>query len=118
MEDLEYRVGSMAIIKVPELDLNDFAATQLLPDLKPETPAQHPGWRDPRTYDAKGGKVLLSVHTWVIRAGGKTILIDTAAGNDKARPTMKVLDHLNTPYLARLAAVGVRPEDVAYADPV
>ena len=114
MEHTKHRVGNLTIVKVPELELNDFAALQLLPDLKPDAIAERPGWIDLRSYDAKTGKVFLSVHTWVIAGGGKTILVDTGAGNDKDRPTMKVLDHLHQPYLERLAAVGVRREDVSY----
>jgi len=49
-----------------------------------------------------------------VRFEGKVILIDTGAGNDKDRPTLKVLDHLHNPYLERLAAIGVQPEAVDY----
>lgn len=110
----EFRVGDMSIVKVHELDLNDFAATQLLPDFDPAVLTQHPEWVDPRTYDAETGRVLLSVHTWVVRHEGKIILVDTGAGNAKNRPTMKVLDHLHQPYLERLEAAGVHPENVDY----
>ena len=110
----EFCVGGMSVIKVHELDLNGFAATQLLPGLDPNVLARHPEWIDARTYDSQSGHVFMSVHTWVVRIEGKIILIDTGAGNDKDRPTLKVLDHLRTPYLDRLAAIGVQPEDVDY----
>lgn len=35
-----------------------------------------------------------------------------ATGNDKERPYALYFDHLKTPYLDRLAAAGVQPEDV------
>jgi hypothetical protein len=54
----------------------------------------------------------MSVPTWIVRFEGKVSLIDTGAGNDKDRPTLKVLDHLHNPYLERLAAIGVQPETV------
>ena len=110
----EFCVGGMSVIKVHELDLNGFAATQLLPGLDPNVLARHPEWIDARTYDSQSGHVFMSVHTWVVRIEGKIILIDTGAGNDKDRPTLKVLDHLRTPYLDRLAAIGVQPENVDY----
>jgi hypothetical protein len=56
----------------------------------------------------------MSVPTWIVRFEGKVSLIDTGAGNDKDRPTLKVLDHLHNPYLERLAAIGVQPETVDY----
>jgi glyoxylase-like metal-dependent hydrolase (beta-lactamase superfamily II) len=110
----DFHIGSMSVIKVHELDLNGFAATQLLPALDPSVLAKHPEWTDPRTYDSETGNVFMSVHTWVVRFEGKVLLIDTGAGNDKDRPTLKVLDHLHNPYLERLAAIGVQPEAVDY----
>ncbi len=112
--DSEFRVGRTSVVKVHELDLNDFTAAQLLPDFDPDVLTEHPDWADPKTYNAETGRVFLSVHTWVVRHEDKVILIDTGAGKGKSRPTMPVLDHLHQPYLERLAAVGVRTEDVDY----
>jgi len=110
----EFRIGDMSVIKVHELDLNDFAATQLLPNLDPSVLAEHPEWIDAETYDPETGRIFMSVHTWVVRLRGKVILIDTGIGNDKDRPTLKLMDHLHTPYLEQLANAGVQPEDVDY----
>lgn len=54
----------------------------------------------------------VAMQTWVIRSGGRTVLIDTAIGNDKDRPDVPSWSRLQTPFLARLAAIGVTPEDV------
>jgi glyoxylase-like metal-dependent hydrolase (beta-lactamase superfamily II) len=110
----KFCVGSMSVIKVHELDLNGFAANQLLSGFDPRVLAEHPDWIDRRTYDLQTGRMFMSVHTWVVQFEGKVILIDTGAGNDKDRPTLKVLDHLHNPYLERLAAIGVGPEAVDY----
>ena len=113
-DNATYAVGSTRIVKVNELDLNDFTATRLLPELDPATLEAHPDWVTATTYDKTTGKVFLSVHTWVLRHQDKVILIDTGVGNDKTRPTMRMLEHLHEPYLERLAAVGVQPEQVDY----
>ena len=113
-DNATYSVGSTRIVKVRELDLNDFTATRLLPGFDPATLEAHPDWVTATTYDKATGRVFLSVHTWVLRHQGKMILIDTGVGNDKTRPTMKMLEHLHEPYLERLAAVGVQPEQVDY----
>ena len=110
----EFRIGDMRIAKVHELDLNDFAATQLLPGLDPNVLIKHPERIDTRTYAPDTGCVFMSVHTWVVWLGGKVILIDTGVGNDKDRPTLKIMDHLQTSYLERLTDVGVMPEGVDY----
>lgn len=111
---IAFSVGRTQVVKVPELDLNSFTATQLLPALDPHSLGSHPEWVLPGTYDADGGYALLSIHTWLIRHEGRIILLDTGAGNDKPRPTLKVLDHLHQPYLERLAAAGVQPGEVDY----
>jgi glyoxylase-like metal-dependent hydrolase (beta-lactamase superfamily II) len=54
----------------------------------------------------------VAMQTWVLRSGGRTVLIDTAIGNDKDRPDVPGWSRLQTPFLARLAAIGVAPEDV------
>ena len=112
MNASSHRVGNLTVNRLFELDLDGFEATRLLPGLDLAALARHPAGLDPRVYDAATGKVRMSVHTWVVRGEGRTVLIDTGAGNGKARPTMGVLDNLHGPYLARLAELGVRPEEV------
>lgn len=48
----------------------------------------------------------------MIRTAGRTILIDTSAGNDRDRPQIPSFAHLHTNFLERLAAAGVKSEDV------
>ncbi len=112
MTESAFTLGETRIDKVFELSLNNFQVTQLLPNLLIETVQAHPEWLDGRVYDPETNRVFLSVHTWLVRRGSQIILIDTGAGNDKDRPQLQVLDHLHTPYLDRLAALGVRPEQV------
>lgn len=114
MNNPEYHVGKLTVTKVWELDLDDFAATQLLPDIQQETLANDPAALDSRTYNPANRKVKLSVHSWLVRDGTRTILIDAGSGNDKDRPKLKALDHLHTPYLTRLMATGVSPEEIDY----
>lgn len=55
----------------------------------------------------------LVFQSWIIRRQGMVILIDPCAGNgrDRALPHFHQLD---TPYLDRMRAVGVEPEDVDF----
>jgi glyoxylase-like metal-dependent hydrolase (beta-lactamase superfamily II) len=66
----------------------------------------------PAHYDPASGKLKLSVHSWLVRAGGRTILIDACVGNDKPRPNRPMWHMMKTPYLERLARAGARPEQV------
>ncbi len=114
MQERPFRIGNTVITKVLDLYLNDFTIEQLLPGIQPEILIGEPGGFDSRIYDPESGRVSLSVHTWVVRHEGKILLIDTGAGNGKDRPQLKVLDHLNDPYLERLQNIGVQPEQVDY----
>jgi glyoxylase-like metal-dependent hydrolase (beta-lactamase superfamily II) len=64
--------------------------------------------------DAATNFVLGSVHTWLVRTPGATILVDTCVGNDKTREALPDFDHLALPWLERLADAGLQPEDVDY----
>jgi glyoxylase-like metal-dependent hydrolase (beta-lactamase superfamily II) len=107
-----HTVGEARIARVQDCVLESFSPGQLLPE-----------WREdhrkllermPETTTPDGQHLLLSVHSWVVWNGGKTIVVDTGAGNDKARPFARYFDHLKTPYLARLRQIGVLPEEVDY----
>ncbi|WP_227425331.1 MBL fold metallo-hydrolase [Pengzhenrongella sicca] len=65
---------------------------------------------DAETVMASTARVAMQ--TWILRSGGKTILLDTAVGNDKDRPDVPSWSHLTTAFLERLAAAGVAPDDV------
>lgn len=107
------RVGATVIDKVHEMDLNGMTLAQLMPAMDPETSRSHPEWIPNGTAD-DDGHAMLSIHSWLVRHEGKVLLIDTGAGNGKSRPQQQVLDHLNNPFLERLVAAGVRPEEVDY----
>jgi len=107
-----FTVGRATIQKIHEMDLGGFTLTQLLPAMDEHLPERHPDWLPPGTTD--GDKALLSIHSWLVRHEGMTILVDTGAGNDKSRPQQKILDHLKNPFLDRLAVAGVMPDMVDY----
>ena len=50
------------------------------------------------------------MQTWVVEVDGLTVLVDTGVGNDRDRPHMPPLDHLDTDFLGALAEAGVQPE--------
>ncbi|MEX3959107.1 MBL fold metallo-hydrolase [Trinickia sp. EG282A] len=106
-----YRVGDATVTKVTE-QLFSLKTGLLFPDFDPATIDEHRSWLAGDHLDAAEENFLLSVHTWVVRSGGRIILVDTASGNHKDRPFSAIFHQLNTPYLERLALAGVKPEDV------
>jgi len=52
------------------------------------------------------------MQSWVLEVDGLTVVIDTGIGNDRERPAMPPLDHLNTDFLGAFTAAGFDPADV------
>ena len=107
-----YRIGDATIIKIPEIPLEGADPAVLFPEsdaagLRQAAEGIGPGSRDPAT-----GLLHQSIHSWLVRLPGRVILIDTGTGNGKERPTVPLFHHLDGPFLERLAAAGVRPEEV------
>ena len=107
-----FRIGDAIVTKIPELALDGVESAFLYPGADAAAVATEAGSLSAGSYDLEARTLRQSIHTWLVMIGGRTILIDTATGNDKARPTMPVLDHLHEPYLERLAEAGVSPEAV------
>lgn len=68
-------------------------------------------WDETLAEDPAAAMFTLSTHSYLLRIGGKTILIDSCNGNHKQR-SVPFAHMLDTPYLDNLAAAGVRPEQV------
>jgi glyoxylase-like metal-dependent hydrolase (beta-lactamase superfamily II) len=109
---MSWRLGPVTIERVVELERPLFPPAALLPDASPEVIDAHRSWLEPRLLDPSTGQLVLAFHTFVLRTPSRTILVDTCSGNDKPRPKKLRYDRKQWPYLERLAAVGVVPEEV------
>lgn len=104
-------VGDTDVLIVPELEIPT-SPRWLLPGATPEELHAARAALDPRFF-GEDGRLIQSVHTYLLKSPGYNVLIDTGVGNHKARPGgIRVFDMLETPFLARLAAAGVAPEQV------
>jgi glyoxylase-like metal-dependent hydrolase (beta-lactamase superfamily II) len=108
-----YRVGDATIIKILDLPLDATEPREMYPgqvDVSTaveETRKSWPGSVNPKTH-----LIRQSIHTWLVRTPKRVILVDTGAGNDKDRPSLPLLNHLHLPFIERLKAEGVQPEEV------
>ncbi|MET4604476.1 glyoxylase-like metal-dependent hydrolase (beta-lactamase superfamily II) [Bradyrhizobium sp. JR4.1] len=109
-----YRVGDAAVTRIDELRLAAFKFGALYPDAEPDALERHRDRLEAGSFDPATGTFIQSIHSWLVKTPHHTILIDTATGNDKNRPDIPPLHRLNEPFLARLAAAGVTPEQVDY----
>ncbi len=107
-------VGSCQVSRIEEMLTPGFDPKFLLPDFDPAIFDEHPALKAANFWHAGLGKVMSSMHSWLIRSGERIILIDTGCGNHKTRalPLFERFHMLNLPFLDNLAAHGVRPDDV------
>jgi L-ascorbate metabolism protein UlaG (beta-lactamase superfamily) len=108
-----YRVGDALVTRVTEQQF-ELKTGNLFADFEPAVIQEHHAWLADGQVDAAAENFVLNVNTWVLRVGGKVILVDTASGNHKDRPFSGLFNQLNTPYLERLERAGVKPEEVDF----
>ncbi|BAM89506.1 beta-lactamase domain protein [Bradyrhizobium oligotrophicum S58] len=107
-----HRVGDATITKIFEIGLDAVEGEFLFPSIDPASIARERGRFGPGSVDPRTGALRLSIHSWLVQTPERVVLIDTATGNDKERPGAAVLHRLNEPFLDRLRAAGVAPDDV------
>ncbi|MBM4439819.1 MAG: MBL fold metallo-hydrolase [Candidatus Rokubacteria bacterium] len=86
-------------------------ATWLFPRVTQDAVEAHRGWLAPHFLDDKG-RLLQSIHAFVIQAPGLTALVDTCVGNDKDRGGRPPFHMLQTSFLQDLTAAGFPPESI------
>jgi glyoxylase-like metal-dependent hydrolase (beta-lactamase superfamily II) len=107
-------IGDATLVRVEEMVDTSFTGAGFFPAFDPEVLRPHLGWLTPRYYLAERDALVFSMHSWVVRTGRHTVLIDTCIGNDKDRMPRAHWHELKNPFLERLRAAGTAPEDVDY----
>jgi glyoxylase-like metal-dependent hydrolase (beta-lactamase superfamily II) len=108
-----WSVGSISVTRVGELiGFSSLPPQQYLVGFDRELLARHMSWLIPNHYSPEHDRLITSVHSWLIRTGEHTILLDCCAGNHKDRPGFARFHQLNTPWLVRLGEAGAAPEDI------
>lgn len=114
MSGFHKRLGAFEISRVEEMICPITLPEGWFGERAPEEMAAALASLPPGYHDPASGMLNISLHTWLLKAHGKTILIDTCVGNHKDRTGIDVFHMLDTPWLARLKAAGVEPEDVDF----
>ncbi|MGD0559698.1 MAG: MBL fold metallo-hydrolase [Streptosporangiaceae bacterium] len=105
-------IGDVTITRVEEIHGPIMPPKVFFPTIEETAWDKHRDMLVPDHLDAGGEMVQVAMQSWVLRSEGRTIVVDTGVGNDKARPAVEPWDHLHSGYLGALAEAGVRPEDV------
>ena len=104
---LRWQVGDVAILRVVESEI-PIGHAFLFGEEKPaalDTP-----WLRPH-FVTDDGRLLLSIHAFVVDDGRHRIVVDTCIGNDKTRRAA-FMSNLKGPFLQQLAAAGYPAESI------
>ena len=105
---LRWRVGAATITRVVESE-GSSPPKFMFANLDPAQVRSY-AWLRPH-YATDEGRLIASIHMFVVESRGKTIVVDTCVGNDKAR-VVPAWNLLSGPFLADFAAAGFSPDAV------
>jgi glyoxylase-like metal-dependent hydrolase (beta-lactamase superfamily II) len=104
-----WQVGRVRITQVVELGPTPTSPRFFFKDAPPDLVERH-GWLKPH-FANDVGKLLASIHCFVIESGGRRIVVDTCVGNDKQRRA-PAWHMLRGPFLQHLSDAGFAPEAI------
>ena len=106
--------GPFQIQKVVEFEWPDRAPEFLLKDVSAEAFRATRTANDARFVTQATKHLIMSFHSFVVRPGDTTMLVDTCVGNHKERPALAEWHLQERPYLERLGQIGLTPEDIDF----
>jgi len=106
------RIGDIAVAPVVDDANTLFEVFHFYPDATKEALEAEYGWMVPRHFDPQEGNLLCRTQGFVLRSGGKNILIDTCVGNDKPGRPRPTWTNAKFPFLDNLARAGFAPDDI------
>ncbi|MBX9606795.1 MAG: MBL fold metallo-hydrolase [Gammaproteobacteria bacterium] len=104
----EVEIGRIIESNGPFMSVYDF-----FPDATPELLAPHRHWLDQGALDPRTDELIMPIQSYVVRTPRHVVLVDSCVGNHKSVKWYPAWDQMNgTSYLAGLATLGLRPEDI------
>lgn len=108
-----WQVGRAVVTRIEEqLGPGSFPPARYFDGFEPEVLQRHLDWLVPHHYLPAQEALVTSVHSWLVQTPRLTVLVDGCSGNHKNRHWWPRFHLLDTPFLQRLAAAGVTPEQV------
>jgi glyoxylase-like metal-dependent hydrolase (beta-lactamase superfamily II) len=107
-----FTLGDVEVLRIVEWQGAFAPARTLVPDSAEALWKDNEEWLAPDHWESGTDRAVVALQTWVLRSGGRTVLVDTAVGNGRERPGSPNFHHWQGDFMERLARAGVRPEDV------
>jgi glyoxylase-like metal-dependent hydrolase (beta-lactamase superfamily II) len=111
---MRFNIGEVTATVIEERIDRTFDLRKFLPMATDEALEENLHWMAPHHYEPDSGRMLLSMHSWLVDTGRQKILIDGCVGNGKDRPGRPDWCGLDTPFLKRLEAAGATPYEIDY----
>lgn len=92
-----WQIGDVTVTRVEET-ISPFIPEDLMPDYAPDLLEANTDWLRPHFFSGSG-KLLLSIHSFVIESEGTTIVVDTCIADEASEPAVG-----DPTFLERLAA--------------
>ncbi len=108
------RIGNFEVNRIADYQGPFFDPPDFFPDFDPEVVRANTALLGPRLLEPGTGKLIFSFHSFVVRTGHHTILIDSCIGNDKERPTRPQFHRMKSSFIDDLGGLGVKPEEVDF----
>ncbi|WP_049564510.1 MBL fold metallo-hydrolase [Streptomyces sp. SBT349] len=105
-------LGDVEVIRVVEWHRPFAPTSAMFPGATADVWKDNQDWLAPDHWEPDSDLAVIALQTWVLRSAGRTVLVDTGAGNGRERPGMPPFHHCRGDLLGLLARAGVRPEDV------
>ena len=110
----QWTIGETRVTRIEELIGPLFDPTMFFPNYDKEIFEKHRAWIYPNHVDESSGRIIASMHSWLIETQHHKILVDTCIGNDKERLPYRDWHKMQAPWLNNLHATGVTPEQIDF----
>ncbi|MFF8836412.1 MBL fold metallo-hydrolase [Streptomyces sp. NPDC015130] len=105
-------LGDVEVIRVVEWQGPFGPARRIVPEIGAEVWKDNEEWLAPDHWAPESDSAVMALQSWVLRSGGRTILVDTGVGDGRERPHSPQFHRRRDGFLGRLERAGIRPEDV------
>ena len=106
-------LGDVEVIRAIEWHEPFLPTSEFLPEVAAEVWTGNADWLAPDHWQPEADRMVIALQSWILRSGGRTILVDTGAGSRRERPGMAPwFHHRESDLLAVLSDAGVQPRDV------
>ena len=106
---MQWKVGKVKITKVVELET--VGSTRFILPLATNDEIQKLPWLIPH-FATEEGRLKMSIHSLVLEAGKRRIVVDTGLGNDKQGRGVPTWNDRKGPFLETLTAAGFAPDSI------